>query len=276
MKNYLQFQITNQNSTERDIIIATLSEFGFEGFEETDEGINATTLEGQVNLDEVDAWLHEQGFTFRYSTIPDQNWNALWESNFEPVVVNDFACVRAHFHAPNPQVKYDLLITPKMSFGTGHHATTWQMMEQMQHLPIAGSRVFDFGTGTGVLAILAEKMGAAEVEAIDIDTWSIENAAENITNNECTKIKLHLAEKLDSFAAAYIVLANINKHILLDNASELIALTKPGGFLLLSGLLVDDEKDIQDTFTSIAFEFRNKTEKSGWIALLYRQKETEC
>lgn len=276
MKNYLQFQIANHDSAERDIIIATLSEFGFDGFEETDEGINATTLEGQINQDEVEEWLNDHGLTFSYSTIPDQNWNALWESNFEPVVVNDFAGVRAHFHAPNTQVKYDLLITPKMSFGTGHHATTWQMMEQMQHLPIAGCRVFDFGTGTGVLAILAEKMGASEVEAIDIDTWSIENAAENIANNGCKNIELHLAESVASYASADVVLANINKHILLGNASALATLVKPGGYLLLSGLLKDDEKDIQDAFTSLTFEFLNKTERTGWIAILYRQKKAEC
>lgn len=276
MKNYLQFQITNNNPAERDIIIATLSEFGFDGFEEIEDGINATTLEGQVNQDEVEAWLNEKGYVFNYTKIPDQNWNALWESNFEPVVVNDFAGVRAHFHAPNTQVKYDLLITPKMSFGTGHHATTWQMMEQMQHLPIAGNRVFDFGTGTGVLAILAEKMGASEVEAIDIDTWSIENAAENMANNDCTRIKLHLAERVHSFAAADVVLANINKHILLGNASDLAALVKPGGYLLLSGLLIDDEKDIQDAFNSLTFEFRKKSVKTGWIAILFCQKMAAC
>ncbi len=276
MKNYLQFQIANHDSAERDIIIAILSEFGFDGFEETDESINATAMQGQVNLEEVEAWLNENGFLFTYAIIPDQNWNALWESNFEPVVVNDFAGVRAHFHAPNTQVKYDLLITPKMSFGTGHHATTWQMMEQMQHLPIAGSRVFDFGTGTGVLAILAEKMGAVEVEAIDIDTWSIENAAENIANNGCNNIELHLAESVESYASADVVLANINKHILLGNASALATLVKPGGYLLLSGLLKDDENDIQDAFTSLTFEFLNKTERTGWIAILYRQKKAEC
>lgn len=276
MKNYLQFQIANHDSAERDIIIATLSEFGFDGFEETDESINATALQGQVNLEEVEAWLNENGFLFTHAIIPDQNWNALWESNFEPVVVNDFAGVRAHFHAPNTQVKYDLLITPKMSFGTGHHATTWQMMEQMQHLPIAGSRVFDFGTGTGVLAILAEKMGAVEVVAIDIDTWSIENAAENIANNGCNKIELHLAESVASYASADVVLANINKHILLGNASALATLVKPGGYLLLSGLLKDDENDIQDAFTSLTFEFLKKTERTGWIAILYRQKKAEC
>jgi ribosomal protein L11 methyltransferase len=276
MKNYLQYHLRECVGEKREVWIAILGEFGFDGFEETNAGLMATALEGQVDEGEVDEQLTEAGIRFTKNLVPDQNWNALWESNFEPVVVNDFAGVRAHFHKPNTDVKYDLLITPKMSFGTGHHATTWQMIEQMQHLPIAGSRVFDFGTGTGVLAILAEKMGAAEVEAIDNDTWSIENAAENIVNNDCKVIKLHLAESLESFACADIVLANINKHILLGNALSLASLVKNEGYLLLSGLLLDDEKDIQNVFIAKGFECLSKTQRAGWISILYSQKKAEC
>ncbi len=124
--------------------------------------------------------------SFSKTIIEETNWNQVWESNFDPVIVDDFVAVRAHFHEPIKNVQHEIVITPKMSFGTGHHATTYMMMQQMRELDFAGKNVFDFGTGTGVLAILAEKLGAQKVIAIDNDDWSIENADENVKRNNCT------------------------------------------------------------------------------------------
>jgi ribosomal protein L11 methyltransferase len=128
------------------------------------------------------------GYNFQSNTIPEQNWNEEWEQNFQPVVVDDFCAVRAHFHAPISTVKHEIIITPKMSFGTGHHATTYMMMQQMQNIDFNNKSVFDFGTGTGILAILAEKCGAKEIIAIDNDEWSYKNAEENLEMNSVKKL----------------------------------------------------------------------------------------
>jgi ribosomal protein L11 methyltransferase len=272
MKHYIQFEISGTAPEVTEIVIAMLSAFGFNGFEERENLLLATGQQGEVEAEEAGLWLNEQQISYRQTQMAEQNWNALWESNFSPVVVDDFAGVRAHFHPPNTVVKYDLVITPKMSFGTGHHATTRQMISLMRELPIAGARVFDFGTGTGVLAILAAKMGAAEVEAIDHDEWSIHNAAENFLANDCGHIFLHLADNLRGIAPAEIVLANINKHIILQCLPDIKALVKPGGYLLLSGLLADDEPDIENGFTEEDFFKIKISELSGWIAMFFRRK----
>lgn len=272
MDNYLQYQIVVSDETQKEIYLAILADFGFDGFEELETGLNASALEGQVNESEVEFWLKDTGVEFTKNILPAQNWNAFWESNFEPVVVEDFAGVRAHFHAPNPTVTYDLLITPKMSFGTGHHATTWQMIKMMKQLPISGKRIFDFGTGTGVLAILAEKMGAREVYAIDNDDWSITNATENIMANNCKKVTLNLAESPKEGPAYDIILANINKHVILAHLHKLYILIEPGGYLLLSGLLMDDEPDIHIATEPLGFTKVNGSELKGWITLLYKKK----
>ncbi|MCU0403830.1 MAG: 50S ribosomal protein L11 methyltransferase, partial [Chitinophagaceae bacterium] len=179
MKYYLQYRIQCKEEESREMLIAVLSELGFEGFEEETGFLIATATEGSLDEREVGDWLNESGFSFTMEKLEEQNWNAIWESDFSPVEVDDFAAVRAHFHQPVPHVRYDLIITPKMSFGTGHHATTNLMIRALKDLEVSGKSVFDFGTGTGVLAILASKMGALVVEAVDIDSWSIENAREN-------------------------------------------------------------------------------------------------
>lgn len=273
MKYYVEFEIIEKDQEKKEIIIATLSAMGFEGFEENENGLIASGKEGEADTGAAEDWLRCLEIPFRHKRVEEQNWNALWESNFSPVVVDDFAGVRAHFHEPNPNVLYDLLITPKMSFGTGHHATTRQMISLMRDLPVAGARVFDFGTGTGVLALLAAKMGAAEVEAIDNDEWSITNAAENFAANGISNIRLFQAENLEGIAPADIVLANINKHIILKFLPELKAMVNKGGFLLLSGLLADDEADIDEALRGSEFTKIKNSGLSGWIALLFARND---
>ena len=138
----------------------------------------------------------QQAQRFDWNEIPDQNWNQVWENNYEPVQVGNFAGIRAQFHQPLAGVKFELLITPKMSFGTGHHATTYMMLDWMREFDFTGKTVLDMGTGTGVLAIMAEKLGASRIIAIDIDDWSIENAKENIEVNGCRRIQLLQSDKL--------------------------------------------------------------------------------
>ncbi len=271
MRHYVQFEIKDLDPETTELVIAGLSVFGFNGFEEQENLLLASGQEAEVEAEEASQWLQERQIGFGQSLIAEQNWNALWESNFSPVTVDDFAGVRAHFHPPATGVTYDLVITPKMSFGTGHHATTRQMISLMRHLPVAGSGVFDFGTGTGVLAILADKMGAASVEAIDNDEWSITNAAENFAANQCGPISLHLSDSPEGFAPAEIVLANINKHIILRFLPVLKNMVKPGGYLLLSGLLADDEPDMEAAVGDTVFSKIKTSALNGWIAMLFQR-----
>src|SRR5918995_4444294 len=194
MDNYIQIKFQNISQEQSDILIAQLTEIGFEGFEEEESRLKAFIA--STNFDEklLQNISTPQQLVFSKTIIEQTNWNRVWESNFDPVIVDDFVAVRAEFHEPIKDVEFEIVITPKMSFGTGHHATTYMMMQQMREIDFANKTVFDFGTGTGVLAILAEKLGAKTVLAIDNDTWSIENAYENIKRNNCTAIELKLAD----------------------------------------------------------------------------------
>ncbi|ANI89197.1 hypothetical protein A9P82_07770 [Arachidicoccus ginsenosidimutans] len=272
MKSYTEIIIENISAEQSAVLIALLSEDGFEGFEEADNSLKAFI--NKENFDE--AFLQElsKEYQFNYSTknIEEQNWNALWESNFEPVVVDDFVTVRAHFHASMQGTQHEILITPKMSFGTGHHATTYMMMQQMRALDFAGKSVFDFGTGTGVLAILAEKLGAQNIFAVDNDDWSVENAIENVNNNAGKNIVVEKAFDASAKNEQYdIVLANINKNVILVNAQTLNDVLSNNGYLLLSGLLKEDEMDIISIFSAFGLQHLNTQQRAQWISLLWRK-----
>lgn len=269
----LQVQVASQDQAET--MVALLTPLGFDGFEENDTALSGYGLTGAVQLDEVEALLAQLGYTYTITYIAEQNWNALWESNFEPVRVGDFAGVRAHFHPPfHPPVTYDIHITPKMSFGTGHHATTRMVMECMQQLPVQGCSVLDFGTGTGILAILAALMGAKSVVAIDNDEWCITNSKENTAVNGVDFVDVHLADSIAPYAAVDILLANINKHILLQAAPLFSERVLPGGYLVMSGLLYTDEEDICNSLPSEIFEKKEVKHLGDWIAIVF-QKNVE-
>ncbi|GAB4091811.1 50S ribosomal protein L11 methyltransferase [Flaviaesturariibacter terrae] len=253
---------------QQELLIGLLSDIAT-GFEQQDDRLLAYVEEG-YDPEELANLL--QGYSYSTETIGERNWNAEWEKNFPPVIVNDFVAVRAHFHDPIPGVRHELLITPKMSFGTGHHATTWQMMQAMEGLDFAGKRVFDFGTGTGVLAILAEKLGATEVLAIDNDPWSLENAQENCSRNGCRHVKVALSADLPEGLVFDIVLANINRNVLLDYVDYLKKAVVPGGYLLLSGLLVEDRPIIEEVYGAAGFTHEHYSEKNNWIYLGFVNK----
>lgn len=271
MENYLELSIGLAEQDEQEIWVARLAEAGFEGFEEQENHLLAFAPQSAIALDEVKVMLQEAGVPFEVSVKLPKNWNEVWESSFEPVLIDDFVSVRAAFHPVPAKVKYDLVITPKMSFGTGHHPTTRLMIQQMKQLDFGQKRVTDFGTGTGVLAILASKMGAVSVEATDIDTWSIENALENAAINACAGIRFEQTENLDGVGEADIFLANINKNILRQFAKTIGLKTAPGGYILLSGLLEEDEMVIDYSFISIDIEKVKVLELDGWISILYRK-----
>ena len=199
-----------------------------------------------------------------------QNWNALWESNYEAVEIADWCYIRAHFHPEKPHFKHQILITPKMSFGTGHHATTRMMLEHLAELDLQGKKVLDLGCGTAVLAIMAEKLGAIEVEGCDIDDWVIENALENVELNHAhATIFLGTVKDVKPNAKFDIVLANINLHVLRAELADYVNLLKEDSILLMSGFLVDDIEILEKEAKPFGLKlFKQKTtEKGNWASI---------
>ncbi|HEY0751963.1 MAG TPA: 50S ribosomal protein L11 methyltransferase, partial [Chitinophagaceae bacterium] len=196
------------NEHQQEELISLLNDFNPEGYEQNDHALIAYFPAKEYDPGAMEQILH--GFDHTSREIHEQNWNKVWESNFEPVIVDDFCAIRAEFHQPIRGVQHEIVITPKMSFGTGHHATTHMMIQQMKDLVFQNKNVFDFGTGTGILAILAEKLGARDVIAIDVDDWSIENAQENLYRNNCSHVQLSLNSSVPE-RQFDIILANINR-----------------------------------------------------------------
>lgn len=259
----LSFQLADQE--QKDLLIAQLSELGFDAFEETETGLSAFIPEASFDENAVKELLQDQVYT--QTSIAKQNWNQLWESNFEPVQVDDFVGIRAGFHQAMEGVIHEIVITPKMSFGTGHHATTYLVMKAMKELDFNGKSVLDFGSGTGILAILAEKLGAASVLAIDNDDWCIENSIENLSINQTQRIRVEKANSAAVLDQFDLVLANINKHIILENMTNLQKALASGGTILLSGLLVEDESDILNACAQNGWKHLFTHTRNGWIVI---------
>ncbi len=258
----------------REVLIAELAEKGFESFVETENGLMAYIQEPDYNDDllrdlDVMQWPDQQ---VRCSSvlIPDENWNAEWEKNFEPIEVDDRCYVRAPFHSARHDFPFEIVIEPRMSFGTGHHATTWLVLREMTDMDMKGKEVLDMGSGTGVLAILAEKMGAGLIDAIDIDDWAYENAIENIQRNQCTRITCKkgdanlLGERIYS-----VILANINRNILTRDAAAYERVLETGGDILLSGFYTADIPIVANAFKHCKEVSRR--ERNGWALLHLRR-----
>jgi ribosomal protein L11 methyltransferase len=267
MQNSIQIKIPVDNPDTRDQLIAQLNEACYEGFEEEETGLLAYCPEPAFDEAALGELLAPYNLVYQKAVIPAQNWNEVWESNFSPVTVDDFVAVRAEFHAPILGVEHEIVITPKMSFGTGHHATTRMMMQQMRQLDFTGKKVFDFGTGTGILAILAEMLGAANVVAADNDEWCITNATENTERNHCQKVSLILAD-VPPAGMFDIILANINKNIILQFLPVLSAMVNTGGYVLLSGLLAEDEQDVLVKCGQSSLQHLSTIALDKWICIL--------
>lgn len=268
MSRYLQLVFPAISASQSELLVAALSEAGFEGFEE-----EPALLKAFIPLDRFDEIVArtiaaELDVQFISSVIEETNWNQVWESNFSPVVVDDFVAIRAGFHTPfGNSVQHEIVITPKMSFGTGHHATTWMMMRQMKEIDFTGKSVFDFGTGTGILAILAAKLGAGRVVAIDNDDWSIENCRENLLHNHAGVVEVKKADTAQLGERFDIILANINLNVILDNLAALIAQLVPGGILLLSGLLATDQPTIGENAKQQGLKPVHSITRDNWLCM---------
>ena len=266
-KDFIQVQFQNISGEQSEILVALLSNIGFEGFEENDNLLNAFIAAHEFNKKTLDAIVNSLNLSYSTYVIEQQNWNARWERSFEPVIIGDFAAVRADFHQPVQHVQHEIIITPKMSFGTGHHATTYLMMEQMSHLDFTNKTVLDFGTGTGVLAILAEKMGAKEIIAIDNDDWSIDNAKENLIQNQSKKIIIQKAETITPDSKYDVILANINLNVILEGIAAMGKICNSGASVLLSGFLVTDLMVIKEALAANLLVFNTVTKQKDWICI---------
>lgn len=272
--DHYQFIFENIAADEKEILIALLTDIEFEGFEEEGDWLKAFIPIELFEPELFDKIIENKHVKYYKSIIKEINWNQKWESEFQPVVVMNpvtqlpFAVVRANFHEPVKNAEYDLLITPKMSFGTGHHATTYLMIQQMCLLEFTEKSVIDFGTGTAVLAILAEKLGASKIIAIDNDEWSIRNAKENVEANNCNKIELVFANALVPGWKADIILANINLNIIIANLSQIKAACNPGAMVLFSGIMLQDESQVEFALIEHGFIISRCFTKDNWLIIL--------
>ncbi len=265
--NYIKISIAINSSEQAEILIAQLSEINFEGFEESENNLFAFIPEKEFNEMELRQIISPLSLSFFKEIIEQRNWNEEWEKDFDPVIVGNFCAIRASFHKPVSSVKYELIITPKMSFGTGHHATTFLMIQAMEQIDFINKSVFDFGTGTGVLSILAEKLGAESINAIDIDDWSIENAKENINENNCHNIYLAKGTEIITNKKFDVILANINKNVILPKLATMQQQLTPQGVLLISGLVEQDFEDIDKEAQTNHLFVIEKLSRDGWICL---------
>lgn len=257
----------------REILVAELAERGYESFVETDNGVEAFIQEPDFN-ESLTLDLMAESATDNYSVhhelIQDENWNAEWEKNFDPIEVDGRIRIRAPFHREEPILEFNILIEPKMSFGTGHHDTTYLVLAEMLKIDIAGKRLLDMGSGTGILAILADKLKAAEIDAIDIDEWAFENIAENITMNHARINAFKGGAELLAERAGYdIILANINRNILTRDMGEYNEVLNPGGQILFSGFYESDFAEINTRATSFGWTLQNKAVRNEWCMLRY-------
>ncbi|HEY1037894.1 MAG TPA: 50S ribosomal protein L11 methyltransferase [Bacteroidia bacterium] len=255
-----------------DVLIAILGEMDYESFVQNDNGFEAYIQKDLFNEESLND-LGDFGFNYRWTiqNIKQENWNEEWEKNFHPVLVEDKCCIRASFHEPQA-VQLDIVINPKMSFGTGHHDTTWMMSRVLFDIDIKGKDVLDMGCGTGVLAIIAKKLGAAKVTGIDIDDWSIENSIENAELNDAVGIDFFKGNVEDLEGKVYdVILANINRNVLLAHLPQYNESLKTGGLLLLSGFFENDFEELNKKASSCGFNFESKTVRNGWAMLKYKK-----
>ena len=253
-----------------DIIDQSLADQGFESFKKETPFIYAYIPKRQ--FDEAKVRSHLRHFAkvmeadISINTIEQKNWNEEWEANFEPVLISNKLLVRAPFHEKSEAM--EIVLTPKMSFGTGHHPTTEQMMEEMLEMDFSQHAVLDVGCGTGILSILAEKLGAARIRAIDIDDWAIENSEENLEINNCQNCIVEKAEVSSVSDSFYnVILANINRNIIIRDMSTYLTLLAEKGEILFSGFYDHDEEDIVNLAKELNLSLINRREREHWVMI---------
>ncbi len=268
----LVFEMTSDEAYQKDILIALLGEIDYDTFEETERGFNAYIIETSFNEDLLSETLtpYKDEFKFKYlvNDVKQKNWNEVWESNFEPIEIKDQVYVRATFHQPKPAFKYEIVIDPKMSFGTGHHQTTAMIMAYLLETDVAGKTVLDMGCGTAILAILASKMGAKSVVAIDYDPVCYDSTLENSTLNNVGNLTAYCGSKEAIPNEQYqIILANINRNILLDQIERYSEALEVGGKIFFSGFYEEPDLEmITAEAKKYGINYVSHKKKDLWVA----------
>lgn len=271
---YLEFDfLVNPPQPGGDILLAALSELGFESFVEKEDGLLAYIQKTDFaphDFEQLPILKHPDiEITWSKKEIEQQNWNKEWEKNFRPIQIGKTLSIRAPFH-PKENVKYDIVIEPKMSFGTGHHETTHMMLQQVLKHNFESKRVLDMGCGTGVLAIMTEKKGAAQIDAIDNDTWCYENSLENVARNQCKNIKVWHGDATLLKPNKYdVILANINRNILLRDLPIYAQTLQKKGVLFLSGFYNSDLAEITKKCEALGLSFEKNLEMGEWVSAKY-------
>ncbi|MCL9769932.1 50S ribosomal protein L11 methyltransferase [Flavobacterium sp. HXWNR69] len=256
-----------------EILIAELGEKAFESFIETETGISAFVqkdLWDETILDDIQILSNpEFKIEYTFEEIEQVNWNEEWEKNFEPIDVDGKCHVRAPFHEKT-NAEYDIVIEPKMSFGTGHHETTHMMIQHLLETDLVGKKTLDMGCGTAILAILAEMKGAQPIDAIDIDNWCYLNSIENAERNNCKHISVYEGDASLLIGKKYdVIIANINRNILLNDMQQYVACLNENGILFLSGFYTEDIPVISESCTSKGLTYVKQFERNNWVALKF-------
>lgn len=255
-----------------DILMAELGEIGFDIFEDLDSGIAAYCPADVYDADQakeiIGRYLFLGPIDVVYNDIEKENWNAVWETNYDPIRISNQVHIRASFHAADESFPLEIIINPKMSFGTGHHQTTALMVEALLDINLTNKTVLDAGTGTGILAFVAWKRGALRVHGFDIDSWAVENSLENASLNECTSVTFSLGNIRDEDATVYdVLIANINRNILLDELEEYAKRIRSGGYLFLSGFYTSDVSLLAEAASLHGLTVQVQSEKEQWACL---------
>jgi len=265
--NYLKVLVQIADEPEQEILVAQLSQLNFIGFEQREDYLLAYSVEGEVQFEDFESFL--KNYEWQQELIPELNWNAEWEKSFDPIEL-EHVRIRAHFHQAKDDGAEEIIITPRMSFGTGHHSTTQLMLEEMNVLEFKDKDVLDYGTGTGVLAIYASKLGAQKVLGIDIDPWSVDNSKENILRNDCEDVQIELGG-IEIVDVSYdIILANINLNVILESLKSLHRALNASGQILFSGVLTKDLDNLKEAVKPY-FKAVREQRLNNWI-MLYCEK----
>lgn len=276
---YLEFEIPvrSWSNSEKEILFALMSQIGFEGFVEGEDDIQAYIDEQRFSSEEFNQLIDELAamnikVQYHYHLTEDQNWNKEWEKKFNPVVVEEEVLIRAPFHDSGDDLKYTLVIEPKMSFGTGHHHTTRLMIRAMGSMHIEGKRILDMGSGTGVLGIFGCQKGASRVLGVDIDQWAYENALENAGRNEAANMEVRLGDVGVLGQEMFdIILANITRNTLVRDMSEYNRHLVDEGLILVSGILAEDAQYVLNEAYRCGLFHENTEEESNWISLSFKK-----
>lgn len=273
--NYYACSFSNpDNEVLKDMFMELLGTIGFDSFMDTEDGFEAYCQESALDETELDEILRMEQFAnvslLKKELIQDQDWNATWEASYDPVIINELCRIRAPFHKVEGTYKYDLIIEPKMSFGTAHHETTSQIIELMLQSEFSGLNVLDMGSGTGVLAILAKKLGSAMTVAIDNDEWAYRNALDNIRLNDENEIVVELGDASSLNDRQFdVILANINRNILLRDMKEYVKSLVENGRIFFSGFYEEDLVLITKEAEHLGLKYVNHVTKNNWTAAVF-------